>query len=170
MANSTTNLNLISASQSQKEVTANALFDAASPATLYGRNASTTGGLQWGYYGGKVVADGTQESISNGTLTLDASDTNYIEADPSDGAVSFNTTAFTAGSIPLYTVVTGASTITSYTDHRAPVLQAGYASADQAAVSGTPTGTDAAIIEDLITLVNELRTSLIKAGIIKGGA
>jgi hypothetical protein len=116
------------------------------------------------------MVDGVITEISNDVLTLDASDTSYIEADPTDGSVSANTTAFTAGSIPLYTVVTGASTITSYTDHRGFVLQAGYADADQAAVSGTPTGTDAAIIEDLITLTNALRDALIKAGIIKGAA
>jgi len=33
--------------------------------------------------------------------------------------VSKNTVGFTGGSIPLYTVVTGASTVTSYTDQRA---------------------------------------------------
>ena len=174
MANSTTNLNLISASQSQKEVTANALFDAGSPGTLYGRNATTTGGLDWGYYGGSIMIDGVISEIANGVITLDASDTNYIEVDldssPGDGVPTSNTVGFTTGAIPLYTVVTGASTITSYTDHRGFVLQAGYASADQAAVSGTPTGTDAAIIDDLITLTNALRDALIKAGIIKGAA
>lgn len=117
MADSTTNLDVLSASQAQKEVTANAVFDAASPATLFGRRASTTTALTWGYYGGKVLIGGTVTSIANGTVALTASTTNYVEANNA-GTVSKNTTGFTAGSIPLYTVVTGTSTITSYTDHR----------------------------------------------------
>lgn len=117
MADSSTHLDLLSASQAQKEVTANAVFDAASPATLFGRRNSTTTALTWGYYGGKVLIGGTITSIANGTVALTASTTNYVEASNA-GAVSKNTTGFTAGSIPLYTVVTGASTITSYTDQR----------------------------------------------------
>ena len=42
---------------------------------------------------------------------------NYVEADRT-GAVSKNTTGFTAGRQPLYQIVAGASTITSYTDYR----------------------------------------------------
>jgi len=117
MASSTTNIDVIYQSQSGKEVTANAYFDAASPATLFGRRASTCTGLTWGYYGGNVLVDGTVTAIANGTLTLTASTTNYIEANRS-GTVSKNTTGFTAGSTPLYAVVTGTSTVTSYTDYR----------------------------------------------------
>ena len=119
MANSTTNVDAIAQSQSGKEVTANAFFDAASQALLFGRRASTSSGLTWGYFGGNFVkSDGTMTQIANGTLALTASTTNYVEAEPTTGAVSSNTTGFTAGSIPLYTVITGASTVTSYTDHR----------------------------------------------------
>lgn len=120
MASSTTNLDTISSSQAQKEVTANALFDAGSPGTLFGRRASTTSALTWGYYGGVMLVDGVLTSISNGTVALSASTTNYVEASRA-GVVSKNTTGFTAGSIPLYTIVTGASTVTSYTDHRLAV-------------------------------------------------
>lgn len=118
MANSTTNLDLISASQSNKEVTANALLDAGSPATLYGRRATTSVALTWGYYGGVVSISGTPTQIANGSVTLAASATNYVEADPTTGAVSVNQTAFTSGKTPLYTVVTEASGATSYTDWR----------------------------------------------------
>lgn len=118
MANSTTNLDTISSSQASKEVTANALFDAGSPATIFGRRASTTSALTWGYYGGRFRASaGTYSSIANGTLALTASATNYVEVTV-DGVVSSNTTAFTAGRIPLYTVVTGGSSVNSYTDER----------------------------------------------------
>jgi hypothetical protein len=119
MASSTTNLDLIAQSQSSKEVTANALFDAGSPATLFGRRASLCSGLNWFYYGGVMLIDGVLTTISNnaGALALSASTTNYIEATRA-GVVSKNTTGFTAGSIPLYTAVTGSSTVTSYTDQR----------------------------------------------------
>jgi hypothetical protein len=118
MSNSTTNLDLISTSQANKEITANSLFDAASPAMLYGRRAVATSGLTWGYYGGTVSISGTPTQIANGTVTLTASATNYIEADPADGTVSVNQTGFTTGRTPLYSVVAGASTVTSYTDQR----------------------------------------------------
>jgi hypothetical protein len=117
MANSTTNLDLISSSQSGKETTANAGSDASSPATAFGRRASTTAGLTWGYLGGTLWVDGVLTQIANGTVALTASTTNYVERTRA-GVVSKNTTGFTAGQIPLYQIVTGASTITSYTDYR----------------------------------------------------
>ena len=121
MSNSTITYDAISQSQASKEITANAMFDALSPASLYGRRQSTTSGLTWGYYGGNVLVNGVLTQIANGTLTLTANLSNYIEAEPTTGAVSFNTTAFTAGRTPLYTVVAGASTVSSYTDHRLAV-------------------------------------------------
>ena len=117
MANSATNLDTISSTQAAKEVTANALHDAGSPGTNFGRRASTTAGLTWGFYGGTILVDGVLTQLANGTVALTASATNFVERTRA-GVVSKNTTAFTAGQIPLYTVVTGASTITSYTDHR----------------------------------------------------
>ena len=118
MSNSTITFDAIIQSQSAKEITANAMLDAVSPASLYGRRQSTSSGLTWGYYGGNVLINGVLTQIANGTLSLTASTTNYVQALPASGAVSSNTTGFTAGSIPLYTVITGASTVTSYTDHR----------------------------------------------------
>ena len=117
MASSTTNLDTISSSQAAKEVTANALFDAGSPATLFGRRASTTSALTWGFYGGYLLVDGVLTSIANGTVALTASTTNYVESTRA-GVVSKNTTGFTAGQIPLYAIVTGTATVTSYTDYR----------------------------------------------------
>lgn len=117
MADSTTNLDTVSQASNQREAQVNALMDAASPATVYGRRASQCAALTWGYYGGKVLVGGTVTSIANGALTLASSQTNYIEADAA-GAVSSNTSAFTAGRTPLYIAITGASTVTSYTDKR----------------------------------------------------
>jgi len=117
MSNSTATFDAITQAQAGKEVTANAFFDAASPATTFGRRQSTTSGLTWGYYGGTISVDGVLTQIANGTLALTASLTNYVETTRA-GVVSKNTTGFTAGSIPLYQIVAGASTITSYTDYR----------------------------------------------------
>ena len=122
MADSTTNLDPVVAVSYSKEVQLNALMDAASPATTYGRRASTTTGLIWGYYGGKVALAGVVTTIANGTLTLTASTTNYVQAHPDTGAVSVNTSGFTAGYLPLYTIVTDASSVTSYTDQRTLAL------------------------------------------------
>ncbi len=132
MANSTTNLDILT-TNAQQEPGANALFNAASPSMLYARRESTTTLLTWGYYGGYTTINGTYTSVSNGTLALTASSTNYIEVNPA-GTVSKNTTAFTAGSIRLYSVVTGTATITSYIDYRLP-CRLPSTSASQAAVT-----------------------------------
>ena len=123
MSDSTTNLDTIVQGSGSQDMQANALYDAASPATLYGRRASATGGLTWGYYGGNVTkSDGTQTTIANGTLSLSSGATNYVVAQKSDGAVSASSGSTnwndTANYWRLYSVVAGSSTITSYTDER----------------------------------------------------
>jgi len=117
MSNSTVTFDAIAQAQAGKEITANAFFDAASPATTFGRRQSTTSGLTWGFYGGTISVDGVLTQIANGTLSLTASTTNYVETTRA-GVVSKNTTGYTAGSTPLYTIVTGTATVTSYTDYR----------------------------------------------------
>lgn len=121
MSSSTSNLDLVVQAQAGKETTANELWNSMSVGALFGRRRSTTTRLTWGYYGGPMVVDGTLTVIANGTVALSASATNYIEATRA-GVVSTNTTAFTPGSIPLYTVVTDTTTVTvspGYTDYRA---------------------------------------------------
>lgn len=117
MANSTSPLDLISVDVAQKEVIANALFDASSPATLFGRRAATTALLTWGYYGGMMLVGGTPTAVANGTVALTASATNYVQVTPL-AAMVVNTTGFVGGNTPLYTIVTNATAVTSYTDHR----------------------------------------------------
>lgn len=134
MANSSTNLDLISSSQAQKEVTANALSDATSMAATYGRRASTTAALTWGYYGGNVTkADGSMAQISNGTVSLTASAMNYLVAQKSTGTVSVSTSTTNwndrRGYWRLYQISTGASAVTSYTDYREPAMFAGGSAA-----------------------------------------
>lgn len=123
MADSTTNLDTIVQGSGSQDLQANALYDAASPATLYGRRAATCSGLTWGYFGGNVTkADGSQTTLANATVSLTASATNYITALKDSGVVYCNTTTTawndTANYWRLYSVVAGTATVTSYTDER----------------------------------------------------
>jgi hypothetical protein len=110
-------LDTITSTQDQKEVTANNMAEAESPAALFGCRPSTTTGLTFGYYGGVMIVDGVVTAISSGTVLLTTATTNYVESTTA-GVVSTNTTSFTAGRIPLYTIVTGASTISTVTPAR----------------------------------------------------
>jgi len=123
MADSTTHLDTIVQGSGSQDAQANALYDAASAAMLLGRRAASTTGLTWGYYGGNVTkSDGTQSTVANGSVSLTASATNYITALKESGVVYCNTTTTAwndaANYWRLYSVVTGTSTITSYTDER----------------------------------------------------
>lgn len=123
MANSTTNLDSIVQGSGSQDLQANALYDAASPATVFGRRASTTTGLTFGYFGGNITkSDGTMAQIANSTVSLTPSTTNYITALKESGVVYCNTTTTawndTANYWRLYSVETGTATVTSYTDSR----------------------------------------------------
>jgi hypothetical protein len=128
MANSTTHLDLISVSQATKEATDNALADAMSANALFGRRASTTAVLTWGYYGGPYrKADGTLIAVANGTVALTDAATNYILE--TDGVVSKVTVSpagwpapLAAGANALYAVVCSGGDVTGYTDYRIPGL------------------------------------------------
>jgi hypothetical protein len=124
MSHNPTILDLISASQSQKEVTANALFDAASPATIFGRRATTSTGLTWGYYGGAFWNGAALTTVADGTVALTASATNYVYA-TSAGVVTVTTSAPTgwpstlaSGAIPLYQLSVNSAGPTAWTDYR----------------------------------------------------
>lgn len=82
MADSTTNLNSVTANTVGAAAQANALIDAASPSTLFGRNSVTTTALTWGCFGGKVLIAGVPTNVANGTIALTASRTQFIEAGP----------------------------------------------------------------------------------------
>lgn len=121
-------LDLIDQAQAGKYLTANDLFNALSPGALFARRGKLCSGLNWFYYGGPLLVDGVLTVISNNAaaLVLSANATNYIEA-TRVGVVSKNTTAFTPGSIPLYTAATDASSVTAWTDYRSWVQPAGVA-------------------------------------------
>lgn len=124
MADSTSHLAAddIAQSAGSQDLAANALFDAASPAMTAARRMSQTSGTAFAQFGGKVKIGGVVSQINNSSLALTASATNYVEMHPDTGVISKNATAFTPGYLPLYTLVVGASSITSYTDHRLPLV------------------------------------------------
>jgi hypothetical protein len=76
-------------------------------------DADTTTGLTFGYFQGQFYDGPALVSVAAGTINLTASATNYIEVDGS-GVVHTNTVAFTAGRLPLYVVITGSASITSW--------------------------------------------------------
>ncbi|MEF8746648.1 MAG: hypothetical protein V5B31_02065 [Candidatus Accumulibacter propinquus] len=145
MSSSTSNLDLLTQSQYGHYITVNGLADAASPAMLFGRRQALCSGLNWFYYGGVLLADGITTTVANNAaaLVLTASATNYIEATTA-GVVSANTVGFTAGRIPLYTVVTGASSVTSYTDQRPLTYQSATFTANIKTFLGTPSSANLA--------------------------
>jgi hypothetical protein len=124
MANSSHSYPIISASQASKEVTANGMDLAGSPALLWGIDLPNTSGLTLGLLEGCLNVAGTPTQIAATTVSLTGGATNYVEATTA-GVVSANTSAFTGGRLRLYTVVCGASTITSHIDHRNTATFAG---------------------------------------------
>lgn len=118
MSDSTANLDQVSSTAIQRETTINALLDAAAPATIYGRRASTCTGLTFGYYGGRM--NGT--SVANGTVSATASNSNYVVAHRTTLAVTVATSTTnwndTATYGRMYKLTAGASSVTAYEDHR----------------------------------------------------
>lgn len=105
-------------SQANPEVVVNQNFNLLAALAVYGRDPTTTTGLTWGFIGGRWGGF----AVTAGTLTLAASETNYIVADRATGAVSVSTSDTNwndgIGFARIYLVVTGPSTVTSFEDWR----------------------------------------------------
>src|SRR5271168_3188322 len=89
--------------------------------------APTAGsGLTLNLGSGAAFCAGGVVTYTAGTKTLTASTTSYVYLDPSAScAPAVNTTGFTTSLIPIATVVTGSSTITTITDDRLLPTQGG---------------------------------------------
>ncbi len=118
MSDSSTPFGTISDSQGNQTSKANALLDASAPVAIYAKKAASTTGLTLGYHGGKISVNGVVTVIADGTVALTASSTNYVEANPSTGAVTKNTTAYTPGYWRIGRAVTGTASITTWYDDR----------------------------------------------------
>lgn len=96
----------------------NEILAAMSAAIGYGRDFRTSSGLTWGYIGGRWGG----LSIADGAATLGAGATTYMVVAKASGVVSFATATTnwndSTNYARAYKIVTGASTVTSYEDHR----------------------------------------------------
>lgn len=100
------------------------MIDAALVSHHFAENAAGHSGLNFAFKSG-VFRDGINfQSVNSGIVLLTDASTNYIELDPSDATVKANTTGFTIGRIPLFTVVTSGGSITTVTDCRAFLIKA----------------------------------------------
>jgi hypothetical protein len=118
MSDSATPFGTVATGQGNQTAKANALFDAVAPVAIYGLNAADTSGLSLGLHGGKIGVNGVVTVIDDLTLALTASSTNYIEANPSTGAVTKNVSAYTPGYWRIGRAVTGTASITTWYDDR----------------------------------------------------
>ena len=118
MSDSAAPFGTVATTQGNQTSKANALFNAVAPVGVYGLKYADTSGLVLGYHGGKLSVNGVVTTISDGTVTLTASSTNYVEANPSTGAVTKNTTAYTPGYWRIGRAVTGSASITTWYDDR----------------------------------------------------
>lgn len=91
----------------------------------WGKDESATTGLIWGYLGGQAWSGSAWSTVAAGTVSLAASATNYIQRTIA-GVVSVNQTGWTAGSIPMFQVVTTGSGVMSWTDMRAESIPAAF--------------------------------------------
>ncbi|MFM7009473.1 MAG: hypothetical protein ACKO0Z_09120 [Betaproteobacteria bacterium] len=101
------------------EVPMNENFESAEFVSVYSKRHPATSGLTWGYWGGRWGGF----AISNGTLSLTASSTNYIVVQKSDGAISISTASTnwdnTSAYARVYKVTTNTTAVTAVEDHRA---------------------------------------------------
>lgn len=115
---STTIFDTIASSQGQKEVTANALFHALSPSSYFANRLSTTSGLAWGFYGvNRFYVNATATAKANGTISITTAATRYLSVDRALNLSEVGS-AFAADKLALYKIVAGASTLSSWEDHR----------------------------------------------------
>ena len=143
----------IAAGQTSAEVPINQNFINVLWSELFCRNPDTTAGLTWGYVGGQWPVNGVPTAIANGTVALTASSTNYVGLSQA-GAVVVTVTTPNPLHVPLYTVVTGASAVTSYLDTRSAknLEKQAYGIATQAMADANQTITQAqALCDTLVT-------------------
>lgn len=106
----------------------------AKDSNAFAQDADTTTGLTFGYKAGRFFNGASIVEVSAGTLALTNNTTNYVEV-TSAGVVSTNTSGFTAGRLPLYTVVTSGGAITTVTNRKPMItfVAPGSIDADQVA-------------------------------------
>jgi hypothetical protein len=120
MSDSTTNLDSLPVGGSGQETRVNDLVDALSPPASFGRRASTSSALNWGFYGTpRYYINATATAAANGTRSITASATRFVSLSRAL-ALTEVATAFDADKLALAKVVSSASALTSWEDHRDP--------------------------------------------------
>lgn len=126
MADSTPLLPQMAAASDDREIVFNGVVDALSPASLYGRDYENCTGLVFAGFGGFF----NNVDVANWTVTATGSNTNYVVAHRTTGAVTVSTATTNRDNVAtylyLYELTAGPSTITSYLDKR-QVLTTGNA-------------------------------------------
>lgn len=109
----------LASSQVHAEVVVNENMETLEHQSVFGKRHPATAGLTWGYYGGRWGG----ASVADGTLSLTASQTNYIVVERATGTISFATTNTnwnnTTDYARVYLITTNASAVTAVQDHRA---------------------------------------------------
>jgi hypothetical protein len=119
----------------------------------FAEDSGSHSGLDFGYKAGKVRDDNVVNDVSADVVTLADDDTNYVEVLPSDGTVSANVVGFTAGSIPLFEVVTASGAIDTVTDKRAFMgAGGGVTGSETRGISFCISGVDLAITQKIMFL------------------
>lgn len=104
--------------QADPQVPVNENFVAVEHIAVYGKDATTTAGLTWGYLGGRWAGF----AVASGTVTLAASATLYVVVSRATGVLSVSAVVTnwndTAAYARVYKLTTGAATVTAVEDWR----------------------------------------------------
>ena len=106
---SNVNFDQIDLQTSGQYVQVNGQFQAVLPANFSGIDLNDTAALSIAIFGGEFWSGSAFTTRVDGTTTIAASSTNYIEEDPETGAITDNASAFTTGQRALYTITSGAN-------------------------------------------------------------
>lgn len=103
----------------------------------FAHDPDTTTGLTFGYKAGRAVFAGSVVEVPAGTVVLSASSVNYVEVS-SAGTVSKNTVGWTAGSVRLWKITTGTSSISTIENAKVlmGVIQSGSITGSLLATAG----------------------------------
>lgn len=137
----------ITADQENKETPITEMFDTVSYSSVYGERHAATSGLTWGYHGGRWGGF----SVADGTLSLTASNSNYVVVLRSTGAISTSTSITNWNDTTTYARVflftTNGSGITATDDYRAGPDGVHGAGGGSSAVSSVNGQTGAVVID-----------------------
>lgn len=106
----------------QKEILVNENFNSVSPLGLFSIRENLNGitvFIRGGYYNNNI---GTSIVVLDKKFNVSVSATTYVYFNTNTNIIDSNTTGFTNGNIPLYTIITNSTKITSIVDNRKVAL------------------------------------------------